>query len=181
MVDLRSSGRSSVVPVVIDTALGTIAVDLYTGAAPVTCANFLQHADAGEYDGGRFHRVVREDNQPNDDVRIAVVQGGEGTEERMAGEMIALERTSVTGLQHHDGTISMARMAPDTAISDFFICVGDQPDLDYGGARNPDGQGFAAFGEVTDGMDVVLAIHRAPADGQALTPPIPIISVHRVD
>ena len=181
MVDFKSSGRSSVVPVVIDTSLGTIAVDLYAGAAPVTCANFLRHADAGDYNGGRFHRVVRDDNQPNDAVRIAVVQGGEGANERMAGDMITLERTTVTGLRHHDGTISMARMEPDTAISDFFICVGDQPELDYGGARNPDGQGFAAFGEVTDGMEVVLAIHRAPANGQTLSPPIPIISVHRVD
>ena len=68
----------------------------------------------------------------------------------------------------------MARDAPDTATSDFFICIGDQPELDLGGRRKPDGQGFAAFGRVVSGMDVVRRIHAAPADGQSLTPPVTI-------
>ena len=73
----------------------------------------------------------------------------------------------------------MARDGPDTATSDFFICIGDQPSLDQGGLRNPDGQGFAAFGRVVSGMDVVRAIQASPADGQHLTPPVTIRSVRR--
>jgi peptidyl-prolyl cis-trans isomerase A (cyclophilin A) len=85
-----------------------------------------------------------------------------------------------TGILHKDGTISMARSGPDTAASDFFICIGDQPSLDFGGARNPDGQGFAAFGRVVAGMDVVRAIHQAPADGQRFSPPIAVTRAFRV-
>jgi peptidyl-prolyl cis-trans isomerase A (cyclophilin A) len=86
----------------------------------------------------------------------------------------------VSGILHKDGTISMARSGPDTAVSDFFICIGDQPSLDFGGARNPDGQGFAAFGRVVAGMDVVRAIHKAPAEGETLSPPIVITRASRV-
>src|SRR5262249_24598311 len=93
---------------------------------------------------------------------------------------IKLERTSVTGVKHVDGAISMARDGPDTATGDFFLCVGDQPELDFGGKRNPDGQGFAAFGRVVEGMDVVRAINASKAKGQALTPPVRIISVRRL-
>ena len=92
---------------------------------------------------------------------------------------IKLERTKDTKLSHKDGTISMARDDPDTATSDFFICVGDQPELDFGGKRNPDGQGFAAFGRVVRGMDVVRKIQAAPADGQKLTPPVKILTARR--
>jgi peptidyl-prolyl cis-trans isomerase A (cyclophilin A) len=95
------------------------------------------------------------------------------------GPAIPLERTSVTGFRHLDGTISMARDGPDTATSDFFICIGDQPALDFGGQRNPDGQGFAAFGHVVRGMDVVRAIQNAPAEGQSLKPPIKILKAYR--
>jgi peptidyl-prolyl cis-trans isomerase A (cyclophilin A) len=94
---------------------------------------------------------------------------------------VPLERTSVTGLRHLDGTLSMARDGPDTATSDFFICIGDQPSLDFGGKRNPDGQGFAAFGHVVGGMDVVRRIQAAPADGQSLTPPVRIRSITVVE
>ena len=87
---------------------------------------------------------------------------------------IGLERTRDTGLRHVGGTLSMARDTPDSATSDIFICIGDQPELDFGGQRNPDGQGFAAFGQVTRGMEVVRAIQHQPADGQTLTPPIRI-------
>ena len=90
-----------------------------------------------------------------------------------------LERTTETGVSHRDGTISMARDGPDTATSDFFICIGDQPELDFGGKRNPDGQGFAAFGRVVRGMDVVRQIQTARARGQLLTPPIEIVAIAR--
>lgn len=182
MVDSHSSGPTQIVPVVIDTELGAIALDLYAGAAPITAANFLRYVDAGFYDGGLFHRVATMDNQPDSEVRIEVIQGGGGAEEpRDGANAIKLERTTLTGLHHHDGTLSMARFLPDSALSDFFICIGDQPELDFGGRRNPDGQGFAAFGEVTDGMNVVHAIHRSPYELQRLVPPIVIRRIHRVD
>jgi peptidyl-prolyl cis-trans isomerase A (cyclophilin A) len=92
---------------------------------------------------------------------------------------IKLERTRDTGLAHKDGTISMARDGPDTATSDFFVCIGDQPELDFGGKRNPDGQGFAAFGKVVKGMEVVKKIQAAPAEEQALKPPVKIIKIRR--
>lgn len=162
-------------PVVVrlETALGRIdiAVD---PRAPATAANFLRYVEAGHYDGGQFHRTVREGNQPGNRVKIAVIQAGPGRGHG-AFPPVPLERTRDTGLRHVDGAVSMARDRPDTASSDFFICVGDQPELDFGGRRNPDGQGFAAFGRVVAGMDVVRRIHGAPADGQALTPPVRIL------
>ncbi|MCO5223185.1 MAG: peptidylprolyl isomerase [Thermomicrobiales bacterium] len=166
----------------ITTPLGTISVEIDQQHAPGTAANFLGYLDRGEYDGSRFYRTVTPDNQPNDTIRIAVIQGGMASLDdypRRDVPSIDLERTSVTGLKHLDGTISMARMTPDSANSEFFICVGDQPDLDFGGMRNPDGQGFAAFGQVIEGMDVVHAINTSPADGQHLAPPIEIVSIKR--
>jgi len=166
--------------VVIETALGTIEVEVDEANAPVTAANFLKYVDAKHYDGGRFHRTVRLDNQPDKNVKIEVVQAGvDPRREQDAWPAIQLERTSKTGIRHRDGTLSMARDGADTATSDFFICVGDQPALDFGGARNPDGQGFAAFGRVVRGLDVVRRIQAAPADGQGLTPPVAIRSARR--
>jgi peptidyl-prolyl cis-trans isomerase A (cyclophilin A) len=170
------------VQVEIRTELGTITVEVFPDRAPTTVSNFLRYVDGGFYDGGSFHRTVHEDNQPTDSVRIAVIQGDLARER--GGDRfgpIALERTNQTGLKHLDGSISMARGGPATATSSFFICVGDQPELDYGGRRNPDGQGFAAFGVVLDGMDVVRAINRSPAEGQSLTPPIRILGVGRIE
>ncbi len=164
----------------IVTAAGTIEATVDTAHAPGTAANFLRYVDGGFYDGGLFHRTVTSANQPNDAVRIEVIQGGVRPDREDARfPPIPLERTSVTGLAHRDGTLSMARRAPDSAVSDFFLCIGDQPSLDFGGARNPDGQGFAAFGQVVAGMEVVRRIQSAPAVGQALTPPITITRIER--
>lgn len=171
---------SGAVTVRIETEMGDIDVEV-DARAPLTGANFLRYVDAGGYDGGRFHRTVRLDNQPGKTVLIEVVQAG--VSPAQAGKdhaAIPLERTSATGLAHKDGAISMARDGPDTATSDFFICIGDQPELDFGGRRNPDGQGFAAFGRVRAGMDVVRRIQAAPADGQALAPPVVIRRVRRL-
>ena len=165
------------VTVVLRTSLGDVEIEVDTARAPVTAANFLRYVDGGYYDGGRFHRTVRLDNQPGKTVLIEVVQAGVNpTPARQGFAPIRLERTRDTGLRHRDGTVSMARDEPDTATSDFFVCIGDQPELDFGGKRNPDGQGFAAFGRVVKGMDVVRRIQLAPADGQPLTPPVPILS-----
>ena len=165
--------------VVIETELGDIEVEIDSIHAPVTSANFLRYVDLGFYRFGRFHRTVRADNQPNDKVKITVVQAGLDPYRVKDFPPIPLERTKDTGLKHKDGTISMARDGPNTATSDFFICIGDQPALDYGGKRNPDGQGFAAFGRVLLGMDVVRKINQAPAEGQRLEPAIGIRDIVR--
>jgi peptidyl-prolyl cis-trans isomerase A (cyclophilin A) len=171
----------SVARVLIQTSLGDIEIEVDRTAAPITTANFLKYVEAGRYDGGRFHRTVRLDNQPDNKVKIEVVQAGvDPRSERLDWAPIQIERTRDTGLKHRDGTISMARDGADTATSDFFICIGDQPELDFGGRRNPDGQGFAAFGRVVRGMDVVRRIQGAPADHQALTPPVEIRSARRL-
>jgi peptidyl-prolyl cis-trans isomerase A (cyclophilin A) len=147
----------------------------------VTAANFLRYVDLEFYSHfGRFHRTLRPDNQPEVRNPIAVIQAGLEPYRAQNFPPIPLERTSVTGLRHHDGTISMARERPESATSEFFICIGDQPTLDAGGKRNPDGQGFAAFGRVVSGMSVVRKIHEAPAKGQNLQPVIPILGVSRV-
>jgi peptidyl-prolyl cis-trans isomerase A (cyclophilin A) len=172
--------RAQTLPrVIIQTSLGNIEVEIDTIRAPVTGGNFLRYVDLGFYRFGRFYRTVREDNQPRDKVKIAVIQAGLDSLRVKDYPPIPLERTRSTGLSHKDGTISMARDGPNTATSDFFICIGDQPALDFGGKRNPDGQGFAAFGRVVLGMDVARKIHRAPARGQALAPPVPIYAVVR--
>jgi len=169
------------VTVRIETQMGEIDVEVDVARAPVTGANFLRYVDAGRYDDGRFHRTVRLDNQPGKTVLIEVVQAGVNPAQ-VDGDFppIPLERTTATRLAHTDGTLSMARDGPDTATSDFFICIGDQPELDFGGRRNPDGQGFGAFGRVKAGMDVVRRIQAATADGQALTPPVVIRRARRL-
>ena len=166
------------VPIVIETGLGVIEAEIDIEHAPITGNNFLKYVDAGSYNGGRFHRTVKPDNQPNNDVKIEVVQAGRAPE-TPAFPLIKLERTSQTGLSHKNGTLSMVRNGPDTAVSDFSICIGDQPSLDFGGKRNPDGQGFAAFGRVVQGMDVARAIQKAPATEQRLTPPVRILKIRR--
>lgn len=164
--------------VVIQTTLGSVEVEVDTVRAPISGANFLRYVDQGAYRNGRFHRTVRTDNQPDSDVKIDVIQGGPKSDFKSFSP-IQLERTTETGLSHQDGTISMARDGPNTATSDFFISIGDQPELDFGGKRNPDGQGFAAFGTVIRGMDVVRQIQTARAKGQRLTPPIEMQDIIR--
>ena len=173
--------KSASLRVVLQTDKGDIEVELDASKAPSTVANFLRYVDAKHYDGGRFHRTVTPENQPKNKVKIEVIQAGVHPDKSKNDfPPIKLERTRDTGLKHKDGTISMARDGPDTATSDFFICVGDQPELDFGGKRNPDGQGFAAFGRVVKGMDVVRKIQSSPAAGQALTPPVGITSARRL-
>jgi peptidyl-prolyl cis-trans isomerase A (cyclophilin A) len=164
--------------VLIKTELGDIEVEVYESEAPITAANFLRYVKERRFEGATFYRVVTLDNQPNNDVKIEVIQGGLKDDPQGLGlPPIQHETTAETGLKHLDGTISMARAEPGTASSEIFICIGDQPELDFGGRRNPDGQGFAAFGMVADGMDVVKKIQMQPADGQVLNPEIPITTV----
>ena len=173
----------------VQTTLGDIVLELDPAKAPGTTANFLKYVDAGHYDGGTFHRTVKMDNQPESTIKIEVIQAGVNENVAKSGfPAIPLERTSVTGLKHVDGAVSMARGTADSATSGWFICINDQPSLDFGGQRNPDGQGFAAFGRVVSGMDVVRKIQRAPSstnrttnpEAQRLTPPITVTKVARV-
>jgi peptidyl-prolyl cis-trans isomerase A (cyclophilin A) len=184
-----AQGGAKPVRVRVQTSLGDIVLELDPAKAPGTTANFLKYVEAGHYDGGTFHRTVKMDNQPESPVKIEVIQAGVAEKFAKAGfPAIPLERTTVTGLKHVDGAVSMARGAPDSATSGWFICINDQPSLDFGGARNPDGQGFAAFGRVVSGMDVVRKIQQAPSssnrtsnpEAQRLTPPITVTKVSRV-
>ena len=177
---LGQARAENTIRVLMTTGLGEIELELYPDKAPLTVANFMRYVDRGFYEGGVFHRTVTPDNQPQNKIRIEVIQGGINPDkEQNGGPPITLERTDETGLKHLDGTISMARLEPDSATSDFFICINDQPELDFGGKRNPDGQGFAAFGQVVRGLDVVKSIQRAPHEIQVLTPPIIIQSIRR--
>lgn len=183
VLSLTPTGRESLsqdLPrVVIQTGLGSIEVEIDTVKAPITGSNFLRYVDQGAYRQGQFNRTVRADNQAEGEVKIEVIQGGRDERRFKVFAAIPLERTTDTGLSHKDGTISMARDGPETATSDFFITIGDQPELDVGGKRNPDGQGFAAFGRVIRGMDVVRQIQTARARGQRLTPAIEIQDIGR--
>ena len=176
------------VRVVMATAEGDIEIDLYVDQAPVTAGNFLRLVADGDLDGATFYRVVTYDNDRGSP-KIEVIQGGLGDASE-AFDTIDHETTEDTGIRHTDGVISMARGAVGTASTEFFICVGDQPGLDYGQLRNSDGQGFAAFGKVVSGMDVVRRINSLPADapsdseytkGQILAEPVAITSVSRAD
>lgn len=150
------------------TDLGPIVIELYPDKAPVTVANFLAYADQHLLDGGTFYRTVSPKND-NNPATISVIQGGLNRDDSPL-PAIPHENTKATGILHADGVISMARGAPGTAGSEFFICLGDNPALDFGGARNKDGQGFAAFGKVVEGMEVVRAIHEAPTASRADDP-----------
>jgi peptidyl-prolyl cis-trans isomerase A (cyclophilin A) len=163
------------------TEAGDIHLALDTLRAPITAGNFLRYVEAGLYVGGSFYRAVRLDNQPGDEVRIEVIQGGiDRARREEAFEPIPLEGTDETGILHTDGVISMARGRPHSARGEFFITIGDQPSLDRGGDRNPDGYGFAAFGRVMRGMDVVRDIQSRATEGQYLTTRVGIVFVERV-
>jgi peptidyl-prolyl cis-trans isomerase A (cyclophilin A) len=166
--------------VLFKTDFGSLVLELYPNQAKVTVKNFLRYVDEDRLMDACFYRVVRMDNQPDNEIKIEVIQGGlKDDEHPQSLPPILHESTSHTGILHKDGVISMARNEPDTASSEFFICIGDQPELDFGGKRNPDGQGFAAFGRVIEGMDVVKKIQSQPADGQYLREDIPIGSIKR--
>jgi peptidyl-prolyl cis-trans isomerase A (cyclophilin A) len=173
--------QENLVPVAIDTSLGRIVVALDRGRAPITTANFLHYVDARRFDGEAFYRAMHAESG-------GLIQGGIRSDARKLFAPIAHEPTSQTGIHNIAGTISMARLAPGTATADFFILVSDVPGFDAG-APGGDPDGFAAFGHVTQGMDVVKKIFDAPVSqtkgegvmkGQMLDPPIKILHVERV-
>ena len=181
------------IPIVIQTELGTIEAVLDNKEAPVTVANFLKYVDAGHYSNAEFFRTVRTkpDNQPSVSEKIDVVQARVNPAfQSKSFAPIPLERTRDTGLKHVASVLSMPRSAPDSATSGFSICLAEQRNMDFGGMRNPDGQGFAVFGRVTSGLDVARKIHASPAGptnaaqgvtagDQWLKPVIKIVSIRR--
>ena len=174
------------VVVIFETELGAIRMEIDVARAPGTAANFLKYVDGGFYDGGLVNRAVRPDNTIRHDVPIQVIQFQINPERRREQfPPIPLERTSVTGLTHASGALSMARNGPDTATASFSIPIVDQPEMDFGGKRNADGQGFAVFGRVVDGMDVVRKIHQSPTGQrgaygpETLDPPIKVLKAYR--
>lgn len=181
-----TAAESENIEIIMSTTEGDIAIELDMQNAPISAGNFLALVDGGHLNGATFYRSVSPGND-NGTPPISVIQGGLG-DAAEAFEGIEHETTTDTGIKHLDGVISMARGDVGTASTEFFICVGDQPALDFGAMRNPDEQGFAAFGRVVDGMDVVKAIHESPSDapvefdyfkGQIYEEPILIKSVTR--
>ena len=182
--ELKSVGSAKKNPVLlIKTEYGDITAELYADKAPLTVANFLRYITEKKVRNPTFYRVVRTepDNQPDKSVKIQVLQGGLTDVPDHELPTIKHETTEMTGIRHQDGVLSMARDEPGTATHHFSICIGDQPALDFAGKRNPDGQGFAAFGKVTKGMDVVKKIHQQPAEGQYLKPTIKMLEVTIVE
>ncbi len=186
----------------IKTELGDILADIYDENAPKTSAHFMNYVDKDYYDGAAFYRSARSlDNESHRSIKIDVIEGGYYNDYysdalRMEGKsnipfddsmshigvhpQIRLESTNETGVKHVDGALSLGRSLPDTVDDAFFICVGDQPSLDAGGMRHPDGLGFPAFGKVTSGMEVVRMIHNLDTEGQKLVSDIKILSIQRV-
>ena len=173
--------------VVLTTAEGPITLELYVDKAPITAGNFLKYVDRKLFDGATFYRASRPPNAtgPAD---YGVVQGGLQNDPAKVLPPIAHESTKKTGLSHTDGTISMGRRAPGTAQADWFICVGEQTYLDAD-PKDPKSLGFAAFGRVTDGMDIVRKMLGAPVDpnkgegtmkGEILRKPVKILTARRL-
>lgn len=161
--------------VIFETQFGSFEVELFADKAPITVQNFLQYVKQERYQDAHFYRVVTADNQPDSAVKIAVVQGGLGWDPHHDRQPpIIHETTKQTGIVHENGTLSMARLDPGTADAEFFFCIGAQPELDFGGRRHPDGQGFAAFGKVTQGMQVLKKIHTLENVEQLLTEKVPM-------
>lgn len=179
-----AQGGPDLARVNLKTSKGMIALELNVGKAPITARNFLRYVDMRLLDKSSFYRVSHVSNAPDH----GLVEGGLRGDRTKVLKPIAHESTVKTGLTHKDGTISMARRAPGTATADFFIVVGDQPGFDADPTASGDNAGFAAFGQVVEGMDVVHAIFGLPVSptagigamkGEMLSPPVPILSARR--
>lgn len=180
---IACSGKEENNPhIIIETKFGKIEAELYPQQAPKTVGIFLSYVDSGMYKNCTFYRILNNENQPSDAYKAELIQGGIWrTKYKQARTYAGIphETTAQTGILHKDGTLSMARLEPGTATTEFFICIGDQSGLDFGGENNPDGQGYAAFGKVVKGMDVVRRIQHQPDVDQSLHPPVSIYNIIR--
>ena len=181
---VADSSKNGIQQALIQTTMGGITIELYADKAPITVANYIAYIKDSAFNGGEFYRVVGPDNDQGTP-QISVIQG-RASQTHTDFPPISLETTRRTKIKHLDGTLSMARGGPDSATQEFFICVGPQPALDFSGLRNPDGQGFAAFGRVIAGMDIVKAIQQnrqtkavdeAYVENQILAQPVKILSI----
>lgn len=166
----------------IQTEKGDIELELYPLQAPKTVAAFLSYIDSGYFNNSNFYRVLNDENQPSNAPKTELIQGGIWkTKNKIATKLpgIPHETTQQTGILHTDGVISLARLAPGTAGTEFFICIGKQPGLDYGGENIADKQGYATFGKVVRGMDVVRKIYRQNENDQYFDPPVAIYNIVR--
>jgi peptidyl-prolyl cis-trans isomerase A (cyclophilin A) len=169
--------------ILISTGAGDIEIELYPDKAPQTVKHFLAWVDSGFYKNSSFYRVLNDDNQASDAPKSELIQGGiwkTNYKKAIAQSGIPHESTQQTHILHKDGVISLARTKPGTAGTEFFICVGDQPGFDFGGENNPDGQGYAAFGKVIRGSDIVRNIYSRPENNQSFDPPIAIYDIVRL-
>ena len=167
----------------IQTDFGNIEVELYPAKAPKSVAAFLSYVDSGLYKNSSFYRVLKEENQPSSSFKSELIQGGiwqSNNKKAISLSGIPHETTKQSGILHTNGTISLARTTPGTASSEFFICVGDQPAYDYGNDANPDKLGYAAFGKVVKGMDIVKMIHQQPENSEAFSSQIKINNILRM-
>ena len=165
------------------TDLGDIEIELYPGKAPKTAAAFLNYVDSGLFKNSSFYRVLNDENQSSAGFKSQLIQGGiweSNNKKAVTLPGIEHENTKTTDILHKDGVISLARSAPGTANTEFFICLGDQAAFDYGGSANSDGQGFAAFGKVIKGMNVVRLIHTQPENNESIRPPVSIKNIIRL-
>ena len=180
MVLFQCEGKDSI-NILMSAEIGKITIHFLPNHAPITVKNFLRCIDEDRYSDFTFYRIVNMKNQNLDSVKIEVIQGGLGFNQHPdVLHPISHESTNKTDLKHLNRTISMARNEPGTASSEIFICINDQPELDYNGSRNPDGLGFAAFGMVKSGMNIVKKIQQSPSDGQMLNKPIKVKSIKRI-
>ena len=162
----------------IDTELGDFSIWLDVKNAPETCGYFSQLFKQGEFEGSSIFRIVNAENaEMRTTTPIEVVQLGSPHMSAIADPKFAHEHSSVTGLRHKQWTISAARGEVGENYPSLFICMRDEPELDHGGGRHPDGQGFAAFGKVESGFETVQAIYAKAEDGEFLENPIAIASV----
>lgn len=177
--------KPATVKVSLLTAEGPIVIELEKERAPVTTANFLRYIDAKRFDGIAFYRAVAVPNMPE----LGLVQAGVNNDPRRMFPPIAHEPTTKTGVLHTDGTISMARNAPGTAAGDFFFIIGTMDYMNANPSAPGDNLGYAAFGHVVEGMDILKKLLAAPRSdkapspvmkGQMLATPVKIITARRV-
>lgn len=179
-----SSPRYKNPHIIIETRQGEIEIELYPDQAPKSVEAFLTYIKRGYYKNASFYRVLNDDNQPSNAPKASLIQGGTYRSQPRLNDTlpgIAHETTDQTKILHTDGAISLARTGPGTATTEFFICIGDQPGFNYGGENNPDGQGYAAFGKVIKGMNIVKRIFSLPENDQYFTPPVDIFNIEIVD
>lgn len=169
--------------VLVQTSEGDFTIKLFADRAPKTCAAFLTNIKAGVYDKTSFYRVLSKENQPTDAFKAQLIQGGLWKSKKKPESIkgIPHESTDITKILHKPGIVSMARMEPGTATTEFFVCLGDEPGFDYGGENNADKLGYAAFGKVVDGMETVLKIYAQPERNQYFLPRVRIHGIKSLE